>query len=233
MATYTPPKWATDAFRSFGPDPVRDRTCWSASRRPLGAKKLTVAGTSHASPVPAPLERRRIKEMEAVVVEVVRETPDTTTLVLFTGNERLDYEAGHFLTVDPHQFEGLERFVSFFEDLKGRKEPPRAYSMSSAPHERYITITVKEERYISAKTKYPPLLSPLLVRRTPRGTRMMITGFTGPHTKRQDFGKDESPVSYLRRLDHHVRRDDRLRRPRHIRLRADETKRCAWGRRSS
>src|SRR6266516_3703121 len=43
---------------------------------------------SHASPVPAPPERRRIKEMEAVVVEVVRETPDTTTLVLFTGNER-------------------------------------------------------------------------------------------------------------------------------------------------
>jgi len=76
---------------------------------------------SHASPVPAPPERRRIKEMEAVVVEVVRETPDTTTLVLFTGNERLDYEAGHFLTVDPHQFEGLERFVSFFEDLKGEK----------------------------------------------------------------------------------------------------------------
>ena len=137
---------------------------------------------SHASPVPAPPERRRIKEMEAVVVEVVRETPDTTTLVLFTGNERLDYEAGHFLTVDPHQFEGLERFVSFFEDLKGRKEPPRAYSMSSAPHERYIAITVKEERYISGKTKYPPLLSPLLVRRTPRGTRMMITGFTGPYT---------------------------------------------------
>src|SRR5262249_26346584 len=70
-------------------------------------KNCTKAGMSHASPVPAPPERRRIKEMEAVVVEVVRETPDTTTLVLFTGNERLDYEAGHFLTVDPHQFEGL------------------------------------------------------------------------------------------------------------------------------
>src|SRR5437773_6579222 len=54
--------------------------------------------------------------------------------------------------------------------------------MSSEPHERYIAITVKEERYISGKTKYPPLLSPLLVRRTPPGTRMMITGFTGPYT---------------------------------------------------
>ena len=127
-------------------------------------------------------ERRRIKELEAMVADVIKETPDTTTLVLFTGNDRLDYEAGHFLTVDPHQFEGLERFVSFLEDLKGRKEPPRAYSMSSAPHERYIAITVKEERYISGTTKYPPLLSPLLVRRTPRGTRMIITGFTGPYT---------------------------------------------------
>jgi len=131
---------------------------------------------------PVTPERRRIKELEAMVAEVIHETPDTTTLVLFTGNERLDYEAGHFLTIDPHQFEGLERFTSFLEDLKGRKEPPRAYSMSSAPHERYIAITVKEERYISGTTKYPPLLSPLLVRRTPRGTRMIITGFTGPYT---------------------------------------------------
>jgi 3-ketosteroid 9alpha-monooxygenase subunit B len=127
-------------------------------------------------------ERRRIKELEAMVADVIRETPDTTTLVLFTGNERLDYEAGHFLTVDPHQFQSLERFIAFLEDLKGKKEPPRAYSMSSAPHERYIAITVKEEAYVSGTTKYPPLLSPLLVHRTPRGTRLIITGFTGPYT---------------------------------------------------
>ena len=131
---------------------------------------------------PAPPERRRIKDLEAMVADVIRETPDTTTLVLFTGNERLEYEAGHFLTVDPHQFEGLERFTAYFEDIKGRPEPPRAYSMSSAPHERYIAITVKEERYISGVTKYPPLISPLLVQRTPRGSRLMITGFTGPYT---------------------------------------------------
>jgi len=117
-----------------------------------------------------------------MVADVIRETPDTTTLVLFTGNERLDYEAGHFLTVDPHQFQSLERFIAFLEDLKRKKEPPRAYSMSSAPHERYIAITVKEEAYVSGTTKYPPLLSPLLVHRTPRGTRLIITGFTGPYT---------------------------------------------------
>lgn len=117
-----------------------------------------------------------------MVADVIVETPDTVTLVLFTGNERLDYEAGHFLTIDPHQFDDLERFTAFLEDLKGRREPPRAYSLSSAPHEHYLAVTVKEERYVSGITKYPPLLSPLLVKRIGRGARLRITGFTGPYT---------------------------------------------------
>jgi len=127
-------------------------------------------------------ERRKIKEVEAMVADVIRETPDTTTLVLFTGNERLDYEPGHFLTIAPQQFGELERFIAFLEDLKGKKEPPRAYSMSSAPHEKYLAFTVKEERYVSGVTKYPPLLSPLLVHRMSRGAQMIVTGFTGPYT---------------------------------------------------
>jgi 3-ketosteroid 9alpha-monooxygenase subunit B len=125
---------------------------------------------------------RRIKELEVMVADVIVEAPDTTTLVLFTGNDRLEYSAGHFLTIDPHQFEALERFTSFLEDLKGRREPPRAYSMSSSPHERYLAVTVKEERYLSGTTKFPPLLSPLLVKRTTRGMRLVVTGFTGPYT---------------------------------------------------
>jgi 3-ketosteroid 9alpha-monooxygenase subunit B len=125
---------------------------------------------------------RRIKELEVMVADVVVETPDTTTLVLFTGNDRLEYCAGHFLTIDPHQFEALERFTAFLEDLKGRREPPRAYSMCSAPHERYLAITVKEERYLSGQTRFPPLLSPMLVKRTVRGMRLVVTGFTGPYT---------------------------------------------------
>ena len=44
--------------------------------------------------------------------------------------------------------------------------------MTSAPHEKYLAITVKEERYVSGNTKYPPLLSPLLVKRTVRGMRL-------------------------------------------------------------
>jgi ferredoxin-NADP reductase len=131
--------------------------------------------------------RTRIKELEVMVAEVVAETHDTVTLVLFTGNDRLDYRAGHFLTIDPHQFEALERFTSFLEDLKGKKEPPRAYSMVSAPHERYLAVTVKEERYASGQTKYPPLLSPLLVKHLARGQRLTVTGFTGPYTLPDDI----------------------------------------------
>jgi 3-ketosteroid 9alpha-monooxygenase subunit B len=135
--------------------------------------------------------------MESMVADVVQETPDTVTLILFTGNERLDYRPGHFLTIDPHQFDGLERFVAFLEDLKGRKEPVRAYSMSSAPHEHYLAVTVKEERYTSGVSRYPPLLSPLLVRRTPRGTRLIITGFTGPYTVPDDIESKTSRLVHI------------------------------------
>jgi len=137
--------------------------------------------------VEPPKQRKRIRELEVMVAETIEETPDTTTLVLFTGNDRLDYQAGHFLTIDPHQFPQLHRFTAYLEDVKGKKELPRAYSMCSAPHERYLAVTVKEEQYVSGLTKYPPLLSPLLVRRLPRGTRLVITGFTGPYVLPPDI----------------------------------------------
>jgi ferredoxin-NADP reductase len=140
---------------------------------------------------------RRIKELEVMVADAIVETPDTTTLVLFTGNDRLDYKAGHFLTIDPHQFEALERFTSFLEDLKGKRELPRAYSMSSAPHERYLAVTVKEERYISGATRYPPLLSPLLVKRTVRGMRLSVTGFTGPYTLPDDVTTQTDHIVHI------------------------------------
>jgi len=141
--------------------------------------------------------RKKIKEMEVMVAEAVAETPDTTTLVLFTGNDRLDYRAGHFLTIDPHQFTSLNRFTAYLEDQKGKKETPRAYSLTSAPYERWIAITVKEEQYVSGMTKYPPLLSPLLVRRTPRGTRMAITGFTGPYVLPEDIEQRTDHLVHL------------------------------------
>jgi 3-ketosteroid 9alpha-monooxygenase subunit B len=136
---------------------------------------------------PETAPRPRIKELEVMVADVIRETPDTATLVLFTGNDRLEYQPGHFLTIRPQQFLALDRFCKYFEDLKGRREPARAYSLSSAPHEKYLAVTVKEERYVSGLTKYPPLLSPLLVWRTQPGTRMVVTGFGGPYTLPADI----------------------------------------------
>lgn len=132
-----------------------------------------------------------------MVAETIVETPDTTTLVLFTGNDHLEYKAGNFLTIDPHQFEALERFVAFLEDLKGKKEPPRAYSLTSAPHEKHLAITVKEERYTTGVTKFPPLLSPLLVKRTTRGMRFSITGFTGPYTFPDDLESKTDHVVHI------------------------------------
>ena len=84
---------------------------------------------------------------------------------------------------------------------RARREPPRAYSMSSSPHERYLAVTVKEERYVSGTTRFPPLLSPLLVKRTVRGMRLVVTGFTGPYTLGADVAsEDGSRRPHLRRL---------------------------------
>jgi 3-ketosteroid 9alpha-monooxygenase subunit B len=130
--------------------------------------------------------RQRIREFEVMVAEVIRETPDTATLVLFTGNDRLEYKAGQFLTIRPQQFPALERFCRYFEDVKGKREPGRAYSMCSAPHERQLAFTVKEEQYISGVTPYPPLLSPYLTWRVLPGTRMTVTGFGGPYVLAPD-----------------------------------------------
>lgn len=132
-----------------------------------------------------------------MVADVIVETADTSTLVLFTGNDRLEYQAGHFLTIDPHQFEALERFTSFLEDLKGKRELPRAYSMCSSPHEKYLAVTVKEEQYVSGSTKYPPLLSPLLVKRTVRGMGLVVTGFTGPYTLAPDIASQTDHVVHI------------------------------------
>ena len=132
-----------------------------------------------------------------MVADVIVETPDTSTLVFFTGNDRLDYTAGHFLTIDPKQFEALDRFTAFLEHLKGKPEPPRAYSMSSSPHERYLAVTVKEERFVPNVTKYPPLLSPLLVKRTVAGMRLVVTGFTGPYTLPADITSKTDHIVHL------------------------------------
>lgn len=159
----------------------------STGLEPAAEELLEAALTQTAETRPGRAPRPRIREFEAIVEEAIRETPDTTTLVFFTGSERMEYEAGQFLTIRPHQFPALDRFVKFFEDVKGKREPARAYSMCSAPHERRLAVTIKEELYITGATKYPPLMSPFLTYRVPPGTRMVLTGFGGPYVLPPDI----------------------------------------------
>src|SRR5262245_58955071 len=85
---------------------------------------------------------RKIRQHDVLISDIIVETPDTVTLVM-TGPEPFDYKAGQFCTIDPHQFRVMGGMTHFLEDLKKRKEPPRAYSMASAPHEP-LAITIKE-----------------------------------------------------------------------------------------
>ena len=136
---------------------------------------------------------RRIRQFDVLVADIIVETPDTVTLV-YEGPEPFEYKAGQFCTIDPHQFKVTAGMTKFLEDLKKHKEPPRAYSMASAPHEA-LAITIKEETYESGSTKYPPLLSPVLVHHVEKGSRMLISGFTGPY---------HLPDNVLEKTDHLV-----------------------------
>ena len=114
---------------------------------------------------------------DALVVESIVETADTRTLVLDVGPHQ-PYRAGQYVSIDPHQFPALGSMTRYLEHLKGRVEPPRAYSMCSAPHEPYVAITVKEEVYDGVMA-YPPLLSGFLVHSVRAGDRMAALGFAG------------------------------------------------------
>jgi len=157
----------------------------------------SLAAPQDAHVTTAPNERRRIKKLEVMVAEVIRETHDVRTLLLFSGNDKLDYKPGHFCTIDPKQFESLSRWSEYLEHVKGKKEKPRAYSLASAPHEKYLAITVKEERYVHGVMEYPPLLSPVLALRTPPGTRMTITGFTGPYCLPDDIEERTDHIVHI------------------------------------
>jgi 3-ketosteroid 9alpha-monooxygenase subunit B len=127
----------------------------------------------------APARVAGMTTFDALVVDAIRETPDSTTLVLDTGAPA-KYRAGQYLTIDPHQFIGLRNHVAYLEHLKGRKEAPRAYSMCSAPHEQYVAVTIKEEVF-GPDTKYPPLISGFLTYEVRAGDRMIVAGYTGAY----------------------------------------------------
>jgi 3-ketosteroid 9alpha-monooxygenase subunit B len=140
---------------------------------------------------------KRIRERHALVESVVVETPDTVTLYFDLGDDGHDYKAGQFLTIAPQQFPALAGLIAYLEDEKGKREPPRAYSMATAPHERLVGVTVKEEAYVSGSTKYPPLLSPYLVRSVHAGSTMVVSGFTGPYTFADDLESRSDHIVHI------------------------------------
>jgi 3-ketosteroid 9alpha-monooxygenase subunit B len=128
---------------------------------------------------------RPLRKYESRCVDVVQETHDTVTLYFDIGCQPI-YRAGQFVSIDPHQFAELSRQVAYFEHIKGKKEQIRAYSMSSAPAERHVSITVKAEGFHADSDKYPPLLSPFLASTRMTGRPVIITGFTGAYTLPDD-----------------------------------------------
>ncbi len=141
--------------------------------------------------------RQRIKHIPVVVADVVVETADTVTLLLDAGDDPRDYKAGQYVSIAPHQFAAIAGYTKYMEDAKGRKEPPRAYSMCSTPDEPYLAITIKEEYYEKGQTKYPPLLSPFLVHHRLKGARMEVTGYAGAYVLPDDIGNRTDHIVHL------------------------------------
>jgi 3-ketosteroid 9alpha-monooxygenase subunit B len=149
---------------------------------------------SHTAADAAPA---KMAAFDTIVLESVVETADTRTLMLDAGPGVRAWRAGQYLTIDPHQFPGLRSFIAHLEHLKGRKEAPRAYSMSSAPHEPLLAVTVKEEIYQRDRTKYPPLISGFLVHSVRAGDRVNVRGFAGAYVLADDIETHTAHVLHL------------------------------------
>src|SRR5688572_9337853 len=68
-------------------------------RRSVNSMSDRIRAMSVTNDIPEPREgRKKTKELECMVADVVMETYDTATLYLFTGNEHLTYEPGHFIS---------------------------------------------------------------------------------------------------------------------------------------
>jgi ferredoxin-NADP reductase len=157
---------------------------------------------AHAPPAaPAPAAAaapaRTIRKYDAVVVDVVRRTHDASSVYFFIGDTP-QYKAGQFLSIDPHQFPELKRWIDYLELLKGKKEPIRSYSLQSAPGEKCVAICTKAEEYDAKVHKFPPLLSPLMASGSLKGREVQISGFTGSYCIDDDIqSKTDTVVHWV------------------------------------
>jgi 3-ketosteroid 9alpha-monooxygenase subunit B len=150
---------------------------------------------STAAP-PAPVRKKPL-DYEVLVTEVRMETHDTATLFLDFGGAPPEYKAGQFINIDPHQFPALRALAAFLQEQKGRRELFRSYSMSSAPHEPLVAITVKDEEFLPGLTKYPPLIAPYLIHGRLPGARIKVQGFMGPYTLPDDVQERTDHIVHI------------------------------------
>ena len=151
---------------------------------------------SSAETPAAPL-RKKPQDYVVTVTEVRMETHDTATLFLDFGGAAVEYKAGQFINIDPHQFPALRTLIAYLQEHKGRKEPARSYSMASAPHEPLVAITVKDEEYIPGLTKYPALLAPYLIHGRLTGARIKVQGFWGPYSLPDDVQERTDHIVHI------------------------------------
>ncbi len=140
---------------------------------------------------------RRIQVFDTILREIVWETPDTVTLLLDPGDHPRDYLAGQFVSIDPAQFPELRQQLAYFENVKGKREAVRAYSMASTPDEPYLAITIKEETFSAGSTDYPPILSPLLVHGLTPGMTITVKGYSGFYAVGPDLSQRTDHVVHV------------------------------------
>lgn len=129
-----------------------------------------------------PVDTKKLRTIKGTIIKAIKETIDTWSLNISVNKEDKDYLAGQFISIDPHQFYELRDYIKFLEYHKGKKEQIRAYSLSSAPHEDHITITIKPENFQPGPNAYPPLLSPFLASNMLVGREIEFLGYTGAYT---------------------------------------------------
>ncbi len=134
-----------------------------------------------------------------IVRGMIPEAPDTVTLTIDPDGapELPPYRAGQFLTIDAGQFPQLGALKAFLESQKGHREPVRAYSLTSAPHEPELAITVKDELFTPGRNRYPPLLAPHLVHGLRAGDRIRVKGFNGPYVLPETVEEDTETLLHV------------------------------------
>ena len=140
---------------------------------------------------------KKIRPIRGVIIDARRETPDTWTLDIFVGENDKDYAAGQFISISPHQFAELGDLIKYFEHVKGKKELVRAYSLTSAPGEKYISITIKPEIYTPEPLSLPPLLSPFLASDLLVGREIEFVGYAGAYIMPEDLRAHTDHVVHL------------------------------------